>query len=287
MNKAWKIGCLAQALCLLWSAALAEPLALYRVSERTFPADALLPHTFTDRDLPIREDHDRQDGRTLWIYQGATSNPFCSAGPSFPHAAGIQGAFNIYRVDDSRDGHLYLYNLDTMVVIPQESGFDAPRAHEFIAKGLDLLAFLGCDDAEPLYFVTLGAGEGMTKSYKVVYQQTLNGLPLRWSQEALEDMVEKPAQVEGCYAEVIYSDEDGLLQASGAFCNFTPLGSQEGTVSQSEAARLFAQRGLTNPPELCYFLTYEPGGATATLAWRVASAFLSAVNGEWLQLEAK
>ena len=278
--------CAALALCLLCGAAFAEeqPLAEYRVKERVFSPDTLCDICFSGFDGKVEEMW-RRDGATAWHLKGVDGVPFCRTGPIYERAAGIQGEFNIFRVNDTGERY-YWYNLNEWNTIPAESGFDAPKAKTTLAQGLNLLSRLDVTDVEPVYFSTMGAMEGATKCYKAVFRQTLNGLPVYWGQSVMVTIDDVEFNVaEGCGATVVYSSEDGLLKAEGSFCDFKPIGPKTGTVTQAEAAAKFAKRNLTaSAPEQCYLLNLDGELATATLAWRVANTYLSAVTGEWLQL---
>ena len=278
--------CICLALTLLCASALAEaPLAQYRVTERKFDGNVIREICFAGFDGQIEEQQGRRDKRTGWLAKGAGGPPFCSIGPTNDYAEGIQGEFSIYRVHDQGETN-YWYSMDDHNTIPSESGFDAPKAEATVSQALALLSRLGVTDAEPVYFSALGSMQGSAKCYKVVLRQTLNGLPVHWGQSVMKTVNDIIFNiVDGCEAVLVYSDQDGLLNADGRFCDFTPMGSGTGSISQAEAAAMFTKLGLTaSPPEQCYYLSVDGASATATLAWRVANTYLSAVTGEWLQL---
>ncbi len=288
MNKILRITlCAALALCLLCTAALAEEqlLAQYRVKERTFPEDVLCEICFSGFDGKVEEQNNRADKQRGWVLKGSSGAPFCGTGPITDRAEGIQGEFRIFRVNDEGERY-YWYNFNSWNTIAEESGFDAPMAENTIRQARILLERLGVTDVEPVFFSTMGSMEGATKCYKAVLRQTLNGLPVYWGQSVMVEVNYGDFNIaEGCEATVIYSNEDGLLKASGYFCDFKPIGPQVGSVTQAEAAAKFAEVGLTtSAPEHCYLLSLDGNLATATLAWRVANTYLSAVTGEWLQL---
>ena len=287
MNKTYRIIlCATLLLCLLCASALAEaPLAQYRVAERKFDGNVICEICFSGFEGEPEEQQGRGDKRTGWLAKGAGGPPFCSIGPATDYAEGIQGEFNIYRFSDQGDKN-YWFSMDDHNTIPEESGFDAPKADVTVKQALALLSRLGVTDAEPVYFSALGSMRGSAKCYKVVLRQTLNGLPVHWGQSVMKtknDIVFNIA--DGCQATLVYSDKDGLLNANGRFCDFIPIGPKVGTVRQADAAAKFAEIGLTaSQPEQCYYLSIDAAVATATLAWRVANTYLSAVNGEWLQM---
>ncbi len=278
--------CAALLLCLLCPSVFAKEqlLAQYRVTERTFPEDVLCDICFSGFDGQV-EEQKRSDSRRGWLLKGSSGLPFCAAGPLSDRAAGIQGSFHIYRVNDAGERY-YWYNFNSWNTIASESGFDAPKAKVTVDQAKVLLERLGVTDVEPVFFSAMGSMAGATKCYKAVLRQTLNGLPVYWGQSVMVTIDDVEFNVaEGCGATVIYSDEDGLLTAEGSFCDFKPIGPKTGTVTQAEAAAKFAERNLTaSAPEQCYLLNLNAELATATLAWRVANTYLSAVTGEWLQL---
>ena len=278
--------CAALLLCLLCLSAFAEEqlLAQYRVKERTFPEDVVCDICFSGFDGKV-EEQKRSDSRRGWLLKGSTGLPFCAVGPLSDRAAGIQGSFHIYRVNDAGERY-YWYNFNSWNTIASESGFDAPKADITVKQARILLERLGVTDVEPVFFSTMGSMAGATKCYKAVLRQTLNGLPVYWGQSVMvtvnNDIEFNIA--EACEATVVYSDEEGLLKAEGSFCDFKPMGPKVGTVTQAEAAAKFAERGLTtSAPEQCYLLSLDSDSATASLSWRVANSYLSAVTGEWLQ----
>ena len=146
---------------------------------------------------------------------------------------------------------------------------------------------------EPVSFTTLGRMEGTAKCRKVVFVQTLEGLPVRWSAGLLrDDGPTRPAiLIDPCYVTVTYSDEDGLLMLEGSWCGFEPLTRASEVLRAEDALPLFRQAGLIgtadgpSEPEACWFLSINGQEATATLAWRVGNSYLSAVDGTWLQTE--
>ncbi|MBR3016215.1 MAG: hypothetical protein IKH57_03900 [Clostridia bacterium] len=277
--------CLSLALLLCASALAEDPLAQYRVTERKFDGNVICEICFSGFEVQSEEQQGRRDKRTGWLTKGAGGPPFCSIGPTTDYAEGIQGEFSIYRYSDEGDKD-YWFSMDDHNTIPEESGFDAPKAKTTVQQALELLSRLGVTDVEPVYFSALGSLQGSAKCYKVVLRQTLNGLPVHWGQSVMKtqnDIIFNIA--DGCEAVVVYSDQDCLLNANGRFCDFMPIGPRTGTVSQAEAEAKFAQNGLTaSKPEQCYFLSIDGAYATATLAWRVANTYLSALTGEWLQL---
>lgn len=278
--------CAALLLCLLCPSALAEEqlLAQYRVTERTFPEDALREICFSGFDGKVEEQKNRADKQRGWVLKGYSGPPFCAAGPVTDRAEGIQGTFRIFRVNDAGERY-YWYNFNSWNTIASESGFDAPKADITVKQARILLERLGVTDVEPVFFSAMGSMAGATKCYKVVLRQTLNGLPVYWGQSVMVTVKDIEFNIaQACEATVVYSDEEGLLKAEGSFCDFKPMGPKVGTVTQAEAAAKFAERGLTtSAPEQCYLLSLDSDSATASLSWRVANSYLSAVTGEWLQ----
>lgn len=290
MAKNMRILCCLCALLALASSALASPVpeekgyaAVYTVEEAEIRVDALLEMTF-DGNVEIEESR-RNQNILFWNLKDSTSYPFCQIGALYGQSPGIQNSFSIARHWDTGEEHIYHYNLDSWNTIAEKSGFSAPRAEETIQEGLRLMGKLELSGAQPLFFSTLGRMEGTTESRKVVFRQTLNGLPLHWCYQAFSIELEKTPFAEGCYAEWIFSDEDGLLHAQGSWCKFSPESYVQEIITQEEAAMLFEAAGFKNSaPEACYFLSFRENGAIATLAWRNENSYLSALDGSWLQV---
>ena len=138
--------------------------------------------------------------------------------------------------------------------------------------------------AEPVFFTTLGRMAGTTRSRKVFFEETLEGLPVRWSDDSLDGDSHIIAPADKCCAVLVFSDEEGLLQISGNWCSFEPLSRADHLLSAEEIVSLFVKAGCRNPePEACWFLHRDGNAATATLAWRVENSYLNAVDGSWLQ----
>ena len=263
---------------------------VWKVTEPEIDIDTLLDETFSrntaNEITNIREEKSEINGR-FWEVEGDDCLPFC--GMESWLGTGYMISFDIYRHDDSSGKYKYHYGLGTENSIPEESGFGAERAAETITRSEDLLKRLGLYEESyqpsPVSFTTYGRMEGTTKSRKVLFEEMLDGLPVRWSQSSLYDNTRgKEPTAYYLYSEVVWSDEEGLLKMDSYWSGFEPLTRAENTLSAEEAAARFAEAGLKDQnPEACWFLSGNGKEATATLAWRVGYTFLSAVDGVWLQ----
>ena len=290
-------ACIALLAVLLCGAALADEtsrVVVWRVTAPDIDTEALREETF-GTDISQVQAERRRNSSVFWFLD-EEGIPFC--GISHGHGAeGIQTRFDIYRHADVGEERTYYYNLDEWNVIPVESGFDTPRAEETLAEAQSLLARLGLVTEnvapEPVSFSTLGRMEGTAKCRKVVFVQTLEGLPIRWSAGSLYFLGEERSRVivDPCYITVAYSDEDGLLMLEGNWCAFEPLTRASEYLRAEDALPLFRQAGFVRAAddpsalEACWFLSISGQEATATLAWRVGNTYLSAVDGTWLQTE--
>ena len=189
-------------------------------------------------------------------------------------------------VYDEADGPYHYQDLYN--VVPEESGFTAPRAEETVSAAAEALDLLGLNgeswQASPLYFCTLGRYAGGLKSRKVVFEETLEGLPVRWSEESLDVESKRGAHMEKCEMEVVFSDEHGLMFIGGNWCTFEPVSYTESLLPEAEIASIFAAAGRTGQtPEKCWFMHLAGNDASATLAWRVGNSYVNAMDGSWLQ----
>ena len=269
---------------------------VWRVTDPVINMEALQTETFGADLSSVREEQRDYDSDSfVWSLTGE-GVPFCG----IDHNRGaeeIQARLSIARHADEGEERTYYYNLDEWNAIPEESGFDAPRAMETLTEGQSLLARLGLATENtapaPVSFSTLGRMEGTTPCRKVVYVLALDGLPVRWSAESLrfEDGNQTKPIIDPCYVTIAYSDKDGLLMLEGTWCSFEPLTQAQEVLRAEDALPLFLQAGLvstTDSPsalEACWFLSVNGQEATATLAWRAGNSYLSAVDGTWLQTE--
>lgn len=283
----------------LCAGAMAEGSAqtvVWRVTEAEIDVDTLLSLTYTREDGTAAEYSERKDtdGGVVsrhWEAKDENANLFCSVGPSPYKLSGIQNGFNIVR-EPADSPYSYLYTMDEWNTVPEESGFTAPRADETVAAALDIAARLGLNgehwQARPVFFSTLGRMADTTKSRKVLLEETLEGLPVRWSTVSLDDNRpdngKAPPRANKCSAELVFSDEEGLLSADGNWCAFEPLAKADTLLSDAEIAAVFTAAGYQDPkPEACWFLHIDGNSATATLARRVENSYVCAVDGSWLQ----
>lgn len=287
---------LALSLCAGAAAEGGERTVVWRVTEAKIDTDALISLTFTMADgkaAPHKERKDTDGGvvSRYWEAKDPDADLFCSVGPSPYKLSGIQNSFYVVR-SLAGSPFSYLYTLDDWNTIPQESGFAAPRAEETVQAALDIAAGLGLNgehwQAKPVFFSTLGRMAGTTKSRKVLLEETLEGLPVRWSTVSLDDNRpdngKAPPRANKCSAELVFSDEEGLLSADGNWCAFEPLAKADTLLSDAEIAAVFTAAGYQDPkPEACWFLHIDGNSATATLARRVENSYVSAVDGSWLQ----
>ena len=206
--------------------------------------------------------------------------------PFSAETAGFQSSPWIVWVYDESDGP-YHYQ-DMYNVIPEESGFNAPRSEETVSAAAEALDLLGLNgeswQARPLYFCTLGRYAGGLKSRKAVFEETLEGLPVRWSEESLDVEANRNAHMEKCVMEVVFSDEHGLMFIGGNWCTFEPVSYTDSLLSEEEITSVFTAAGRTGqPPEKCWFMHLDGRKATAVLAWRVGNSYINAIDGSWLQ----
>ncbi|QUC65949.1 hypothetical protein [Aristaeella hokkaidonensis] len=265
---------------------------VWKVTEPEIDIDILLDETFnrgTENEwTDIREEKREFNGR-FWDTKSEEGPPFC--GVESWWGTGYLLSFDIYRQADYYGKYKYYYDIGTQNTIPEESGFGAERAAETIARSEDLLKRLGLYgesyQPSPVSFTTCGRIKGTTKSRKVLFEELLDGLPVRWSQDSLYDNARgKDPTAYYLYTELAWSDEEGLLKMDAYWSGFEPLTRAENTLSAEEAAARFAEAGLKEQqPEACWFLSGNGKEATATLAWRVEHTFLSAVDGVWLQTQ--
>ena len=231
---------------------------------------------------------ENRDPGYAWSLKGVEGGPFCDAGPVLSDRTEYQTRF--YSSPTYFEcPYSYQYNLDSWNTIPEESGFDAPRAAETVQAAAEILERLGLNreswKAEPVFFTTMGRMAGTTRSRKVLFEETLEGLPVRWSEASLDGDTPLPFfPADKCCAILVFSDEEGLLKITGNWCSFEPLSRADHLLSAEEIAALFTRAGCRNPePEACWFLHKDGGTVTATLAWRVENSYLNAVDGSWLQ----
>ena len=230
---------------------------------------------------------ENRDPGYAWSLKGVEGGPYCDAGPMSSDSTGIQTRF-YSRPTYFDSPYSYQFNLDSWNTFREESGFDAPRAAETVQAAAEILERLGLNreswKAEPVFFTTLGRMAGTTRSRKVFFEETLEGLPVRWSDDSLDGDSHIIAPADKCCAVLVFSDEEGLLQISGNWCSFEPLSRADHLLSAEEIVSLFVKAGCRNPePEACWFLHRDGNAATATLAWRVENSYLNAVDGSWLQ----
>lgn len=287
---------LAVSLCTGAAAESGGRTVVWRVTEAEFDVDALLSLTYTQADGTAAQYRERKDtdGGVIsryWEAKDPDASLFCSVGPSPYKLSGIQNGVGILR-SPANSPYSYLYTLDDWNTIPEESGFTAPRADETVQAALDIAARLGLNgekwQAKPVFFSTLGRIAGTTKSRKVLLEETLEGLPVRWSTVSLDDNRpdngKAPPRANKCSVEIVFSDEEGLLNLDGNWCAFEPLAASAELLSDEAVAAVFTAAGFTDPkPEACWFLHIDGTAATATLAWRLEDNYLDAVNGSWLQ----
>lgn len=265
---------------------------VWKITAPEISTEVLLAEAF-GTDSPEARCEERKYSSFFWqLYEDGL--PFCGVG----HRLGteeIQTEFDIYRYEDAGEERVYFYDLDEYNILPAESGFGAPRAAETGLQAAELAGRLGLVTgsitAVPVSFNTLGNMEGTTPCRKVILEERLEGLPVRWSETALRnDDMDSPAMlVRPCYVEAVYSDEDGLLKLEGSWCAFEPLHHASGILSPEEALRFFRKAGLAEDeaaasvPEACWFLSADENGATATLSYRLGNNYLNAEDGSWLQ----
>ena len=235
-----------------------ERVVVWKVTGARINTDELLSITFASPDgtMPavtaeITERGGYPDG--YWELKGQDGTPFCSVGPGY--AGEVQNGFYINRQPDDSP-YLYLSSLDSENTIPEESGFQDPRADETVRAAMDVMTRLGLNTeqwkAEPVYFSTLGRMAGTTKSRKVVLEETLEGLPVRWSGDSLYDKRKGISLASRCGATLSFSDEEGLVTASGDWCAFEPLTSAADVLPYNQVVEVFALAGYQDPvPEAC------------------------------------
>ena len=210
----------------------------------------------------------------------------CSVGPSSDNPAGIQSHISLswFYQDDPE----YWYNND-LNIIPEESGFDSPFADQAVKAAIEVLEQLGLNSrrwkAEPLFFSSFGRFQDSGKSRKVVFEETLDGLPVRWSSSSLQHGKGSSGfSVRKCGVEIVFSEGEILLSVSGNWCSFEPLAMADSLLSEDEIMTVFTEAGKTNQvPEKCWFLHLNGDEATATLAWRIGNSYVNAMDGSWLQ----
>ena len=210
----------------------------------------------------------------------------CSVRPSSDSPAGIQSRLSLAWV--FQDNPEYQYN-NGLNIIPEESGFDSPFADQTVKAATEVLEQLslnsGCWKAKPLYFASFGRFQGSGKSRKVVFEEMLDGLPVRWASTSLQHGKGSSGfSVSKCGVEVVFSEEMLLLSVEGSWCSFEPLAAAESLLPEDEIITVFAEAGKTNQvPEKCWFLHLNGNEATATLAWRIGNSYVNAMDGSWLQ----
>ena len=298
MNNMWKktAFCLVLAVMavLLAGAAFADGggrVAVWRLTELDIDAETLLDETFDRKagnGTPDILEEQREYSSRFWHLKGVNGVPFCGISHG-NKTVGIQIWVDIFRRSDLSEKFGYYYGLGVWNSIPEESGFSAERAAETCDQAADLLKRLGLYgehfEPKPVSFTTLGSMEGATKCRTVVFEELLEGLPVRWSAEALY-FADNGAQAYRNYAEVVYSDEEGLLKMEAYWCAFEPESRADKVLSREEAIERFASVGIRDTdPEACWFLSSDGKEAKAVLAWRSGMFFLSAVDGTWLQVE--
>ena len=267
-----------------------ERIVTWKVTTQEIDEKTLLDETFDRKegeDFP--ELLEEKGEYNIWSLQGNSEPlPFCV----FSHWNNLDFQLDFSICRHGATGKAYDYYYDTAEnIIREECGFQAERSAETIARSEDLLKRLGLYGEHyapaPLEFTTYGRLEGTTKSREVVFEERLEGLPVRWAEKALYIKGENTfGPAVPLIAEMIWSDEEGLLTVSGDWSTFTPLSRAANTLSAEEAAAKFAGAGMDKPqPEACWFLDVKGKEATATLAWRVENTYLSAVDGSWLQTQ--
>ncbi len=196
---------------------------------------------------------------------------------------------NYIRIDwVESDDPVYCYG-NSLNILPEESGFDAPRSEESIKAATEVLDRLGLNGehwkAEPLFFASYGRFTGCKTSRKVVFEETLDSLPLRWSEASLYNGRNLSGFSAARYdIEIVFSDENLLLTVNGNWCSFEPLARSGSLLSGEEIAAVFEAAGQSGPrPEKCWFLHPEGSEVIATLAWRVGNGYVNAADGSWLQ----
>lgn len=271
---------------------------VWKVVAPEFNTEYLLDCTFdrrTAEQAPEIEEEIRDGNIRFWDLKGKDSLPFCSVGPVYPESAGIQNRFSITRHADEGDERNYWYYMDEDNIIPSKSGYeDLEKSNAVWSQAIALLVGwglkMGDETMECLSYSTLGRMEGATPCHKVLFDERLDGLPVRWAANALGNGTSSMRpMVEGCYAEIVFSDEDGLLYAEASWCAFEPLvrKTADKRLTYDQCFEIFMNAGLMNAAEMesCWFLSMDGDGAIATLAWRVGNNYLSAVDGTWLQTE--
>ena len=268
-----------------------ERIVVWKVIDPEIDVETLLDETFdrqASNTIPEISEEQREYSSRFWQLKGVNGGPFCGISHG-NKTVGIQSWIDIYRRADRGGKYDYHYNLDVWNSIPEESGFSADRATETCDQAADLLRRLGLYgelyEPKPVSFTTLGSMEGATKCRKIVFEEILDGLPVRWSAEALY-FEDNGAQAYRNYAEVIYSDEEGLLMMEAYWCAFEPAIRTDTILSPEAAVERFASVGIKGiSPESCWFLSSNGNEATATLAYRVGNYYLNAIDGSWLQTE--
>lgn len=292
MNKK-KLFCLLAALALAFSLCGAQAeggnrVVTWKVTAAEIDVDALLRLTYTTQDgtlLPSEESkEDTGPNSRYWTLKGQEDGtPYCSLHTRTNQSTTIQSEFWIYRQTDDSP-YAYAYTLDSWNSVPKESGFSAARADDTLRAGMAALEQLGLNGAKAVFFTTLGRMTGTTKCRKVYFEETLEGLPVRWSSESLYDSRSGRMAANKCHAELVFSDEEGMVKASGFWSAFEPLTRADRILSDEEIAAVFTAAGFRDPqPEACWFLHLDGENATATLARRVENSYVSAVDGSWLQ----
>lgn len=269
-----------------------ERVVTWKVMTQEFDEKILMDETFDRKegeDSPDILEGKGEYGGKIWSLQGNREPmPFCG----FSRRNGLDFQLNFSINRRGTTGKTYDYYFDrTENIIREECGFQAERSAETVARSEDLLKRLGLYGehygARPLEFTTYGRLDGTAKSRRIVFEEILEDLPVRWAEEALYIKGKNTfGPAVPLIAEVVWSDEEGLLRAHGDWSTFTPLSGAVSTLSAEEAAVKFAGTGMDNPqPEACWFLDVKGKEAIATLAWRVENTYLSAVDGSWLQTQ--
>ena len=210
----------------------------------------------------------------------------CRIEPVSENLAGIQNHIEVEW--DYSTGTACQYNDNHLNIIPEESGFNAPYADETVKAAEEVLEQLGLNGerwkASPLFFASFGRFPGSGKCRKVVFEETLDGLPVRWSASSLYEREASGRLIAKCDIEVVFSDEDILLSVNGNWCSFEPLTSVDNLLPEEEITAIFTSAGKTyQNPEKCWFLHLDGTEASATLAWHVGNSYVNATNGCWLQ----
>ena len=270
---------------------------IWKVVAPEFNTEALLDYTFdrkTAEQAPEIEEEIRENNEHCWDLKGNNGVPFCSVGPVYPESAGIQNRISLTRHADEGDERNYWYYLDEDNILSGKSGYEnTNKLTETFNRALIIMQDCGLltepVSADPLSYSALGRMEGASESHKVLLGETLDDLPLRWAANALGNGTSSMRPMtEGCYAELIFSDEDGLLYATASWCGFEPLVRKyaEERLTYEQGCDIFWEAGIQCAEmETCWFLSMDGDGAIATLAWRVGNNYLSAVDGTWLQTE--